>query len=81
MTYVSWAALYEGPTDQAYFEMVIPRVMEDLIMRHGIRNSIIPPAPAVTLQRADVDAAAREACAAKDAFYLVFVHADTGGRA
>jgi hypothetical protein len=55
--------------------------MEDIIMRHGIRNSIIPPAPAITLQRAEVDEAAREACAAKDAFYLVFVHADTGGRA
>jgi hypothetical protein len=81
MTYVSWATFYEGPTDQAYFELLIPRVMEDIIMLHGIRHSTIPPAPAVRLRRGQVDEVAREACAARAAFYLVFIHADTGGRA
>jgi hypothetical protein len=81
MTYVSWAALYEGPTDQAYFELLIPRVMEDIIMLHGTRQSDIPPAPAIRLQRAEVDKVARQACEARDAFHLVFIHADMGGRA
>jgi len=51
MTYVSWAALYEGTTDHAYFELLIPRVMEEIIMLRGVRHSTIPPAPAVRLQR------------------------------
>lgn len=80
MTYVSWAALYEGATDQAYFEQLIPRVMEDVIMARGIRDSTIPPMPAVRLQRRTVEMVAQEACAAKDAFHLAFIHADTGGR-
>jgi hypothetical protein len=81
MTYVSWAALYEGATDQAYFDLLIPRVMEDIIMLCGTRQSTIPATPAVRLQRREVEKVAQEACAAKDAFYLVFIHADTGGRA
>jgi Domain of unknown function (DUF4276) len=81
MTYVSWAALYEGATDQAYFELLIPRVMEDIITKHGARHSTIPPAPAVKLQRGAVEKVAREACRARDAFHLVFIHADAGGRA
>jgi Domain of unknown function (DUF4276) len=80
MTYVSWAALYEGATDQTYFEQLIPRVMEDIIMLHGTRHSTIPPTPAVRLQRRTVEKVAQEACAARDAFHLVFIHADTGGR-
>ncbi|HEY1934212.1 MAG TPA: DUF4276 family protein [Acetobacteraceae bacterium] len=81
MTYVSWAALYEGATDQAYFELLIPRVMEDMIMLRGIRHSTVPPAPAVRLQRGTVEHVAQQACSASDAFQLVFIHADTGGRA
>jgi len=80
MTYVSWAALYEGGTDEAYFELLIPRLMEDIIRLHGVRYSTIPPAPAVKLQRGTIENVAKEACAAQDAFHLVFIHADTGGR-
>jgi hypothetical protein len=81
MTYLCWAALYEGATDQAYFELLIPRVMEEIVMRHGTRHSTIPPAPSIRLHRGTIDVVAREACAARDAFHLVFIHADTGGRA
>lgn len=81
MTYVSWACLYEGATDQAYFELLIPRVMEDIILQRGTRNTTIPPAPAIRLHRGTVDEVAKEACEARDAFLLVFIHADTGGRA
>ena len=80
MTYVSWAALYEGPSDRAYFDVLIPRVMEDLTLQHGIRNCTIPPNPAMLLGRGTVEQVAKEACAAKDAFQLVFIHVDTGGR-
>lgn len=80
MTYVSWAALYEGATDQAYFDLLIPRVMEELVERHGTRLSMIPAAPAIRLGRGSVDQVAREACTASEAFHLIFVHADTGGR-
>lgn len=81
MSYVSWAAFYEGITDQAYFDLLIPRLMEDIILRCGTRHTTIPPAPAVRLQRGTPETVAREACAARDAFHLVFIHADTGGRA
>src|ERR1700722_15591805 len=78
---ISWAALYEGATDQAYFELLIPRLMADIIMVLGTRHSTIPPAPAVRLQRGPVENVAKEACAARDAFHVLFIHADTGGRA
>lgn len=81
MTYVSWAALYEGSSDAAYFGVLLPRVMDELIMARGIRNSTIPSAPAILLKRGDVMQVAAEACAAQHAFHLVFIHADTGGRA
>jgi hypothetical protein len=34
----------------------------------------------VTLERKTVEVVAREACAACNAFHIVFIHADTGGR-
>ena len=81
MTYVSWAALYEGETDRAYLEVLVPRVMEELVLRRGIRHSTIAAASAVRLQRGPVEKVAKEVCEAKDAFFIFLVHADTGGRA
>lgn len=81
MTYVSWAALYEGATDQAYFDMLIPRAMESIIALRGTRNSTIAPAPAVRFQRGPVDTVAARVCGARDAFHLMFIHSDTAGRA
>jgi len=80
MTYLSWAVLHEGDTDAAWLDLLIPRLMDEIVMLHGIRHSTIPAAPALRLRRASVDEVANEACQASDAFYLVFVHADTGGR-
>jgi hypothetical protein len=79
MTYVSWAVLYEGATDRAYFDVLIPRVMEEIVLKCGIRLSTIPSGPAVLLSRDTVEKVAKEACGAKDAFHLCFIHADTGG--
>jgi hypothetical protein len=80
MTYVSWAALYEGPSDAAYLNILIPRIMDEAILNCGVRHSVIPEVPAVLLKRGDADAVAKEICDNGDAFYLVFIHADTGGR-
>lgn len=79
-TYAAWAALYEGDTDAAYMNVLIPRLMEELVAA-GTKLPIIPEAPAIRLTRGEPDAVAQQACDNADAFYLVFVHADTGGRA
>lgn len=80
MTYVSWAACYEGDKDAAYFDVLIPRVMEEIVMTRGTRHADIAAAPAVRLRRREVDKVAHEACAAREAFHLIFIHGDTGGR-
>ena len=81
MTYVSWAALYEGPSDAAYFGVLLPRLMDEIILADGIRNSMIPSFPSIVFERGDVMTVATEACKFRDAFHIVFIHADTGGRA
>ncbi len=81
MTYVSWAALYEGSTDQLYFDVLIPRIMDEMILAKGVRNSTIPAAPSLLLKRGSADSIARELCASQRSFHIVFIHADTGGRA
>jgi hypothetical protein len=80
MTYLSWGAFYEGTSDQAYFDLLIPRLIEDIVMVRGTRNITIPSAPAIRLRRGSVDKVAKEACSARDTFHLIFIHADTGGR-
>lgn len=80
MIYLSWAVLYEGTTDQAYFDVLIPRLMEELTRLHGTRTVIVPSGPTIVLHRRDIEQVAREACEAREAFHLMFVHADTGGR-
>lgn len=79
MTYVAWAVVYEGDTDAAYFDVLIPRLMEDLAIA-GTKLPTIPTGPAIRLRRGGPEEVAKEACAASDAFFLVFIHADAGGR-
>jgi hypothetical protein len=83
VTYVCWAALYEGNSDRAYFNVLIPRVIENLLLTEGVRNSSVTTSPTVELggKGRSIEAVAAEACEAKDAFHLVVIHADTGGRA
>jgi hypothetical protein len=80
MIHLSWASLYEGNTDEAYLDVLIPRLMEEIILRHGIGRSTIPEGPAVLFSRGSVAHVAQQACEARDAFFLCFIHADTGGR-
>ena len=81
--YIAWAAFYEGPTDRAYFDVLIPRVVDEILAAKGNRPVQIPATPAVHLGRRsrEVAAVAEEICREREAFHLLFVHADTGGRA
>ena len=80
MTYICWAALYEGATDRVYFDVLLPRAMEDITLKIGSHPCVVPPNPAVVLKRDTTEKVAKEACAAKDAFHIVFIHSDDGGR-
>ncbi len=83
MSYISWATFHEGGSDAAYLEVLLPRLMDDLLANRGIHNSDIPANPSVQLglRGREIDEVAAEACEARDAFEIVFIHADTGGRA
>jgi Domain of unknown function (DUF4276) len=82
MTFVSWASLYEGTSDAAYFEVLIPRLIEEILLVDGVRNTTVATGSAVFLgsNGRGVEAVAEESCQASSAFHLVFIHADTGGR-
>ena len=72
----------EGPSDYSYFEVLLPRVMESTVLRLGRLPVDVPERPATRLggRGRTVEAVAAEACSRLDAFHIVFVHADTGGR-
>lgn len=80
--YLSWAAFYEGYTDAQYFDVLIPRVIRALASE-GRMLVDVPATPAIRLGRfgRSVANVAKEACEGSSAFHLIFVHADTGGRA
>lgn len=80
--YVAWATFVEGSSDSAYLDVIIPRLMSAIILRDGIREENIPASPAVMLGRKgrSVEIIAAEACENSTTFYLLFIHADTGGR-
>lgn len=82
MRYVSWAVFVEGPSDALYLHVLLPRVLRDLVDKEGDAPVEIPDTPAVTLgaRGRSVAEVAKEACAARDAYHIVFFHADTGGR-
>ena len=81
--YVAWGAFYEGESDRAYFEALLPRLMEEIALSEGNKPVTIPVAPAVQLGKKgrEVRQVATEICASSNAFHVVFVHADAGGRA
>lgn len=81
--YLAWAAFYEGGTDAMYFDVLIPRLLEDILAADGIRPVDVPSSPAVKigLETREVNAVAAEICGNREAFHLLFIHADTGGRA
>ncbi len=80
--YLAYALFCEGPSDYSYFEVFLPRVIESLVLKLGRVTVDVPERPAVHLGRRGraVDEVAAEACDRREAFHIVFVHADTGGR-
>lgn len=79
MTYLCWAAMYEGNSDADYFNVLIPRLMEEIALS-GHRTPTIPLSPAVPIGRNSVEISAKYICENASAFHIVFIHADTGGR-
>lgn len=81
--YLSWAAYYEGRTDSAYFNVLIPRLLEDILVDEGVRPYDVGTAPSVEfgMNNRAFDAAASEICRRLAEFHILFVHADYGGRA
>ena len=81
MTWLSWAAGYEGTSDRRYFELLIPRLIEDLVCSRGTVHRVdIPTQAAVLLKRGAAEVMARQGCAERQAIALVFIHVDAGGR-
>lgn len=80
--YLAYALFCEGASDFSYFEVLLPRVIESIVLRDGRLPVDVPARPSLRFGKKDrsVHAVAAEACAGRDAFHLVFVHADTGGR-
>ena len=80
--YLAYALFCEGPSDFAYFEVLIPRLIDSIVSDFGVRPVDRPDAPTLRLGQPNraVEVVAMEACRAKDAFHLAFIHADTGGR-
>ncbi len=80
--YLAYALFCEGASDFSYFEVLLPRVIESTVMEVGKVIVEVRDTPSVRLGRKgrSVEQVAAEACRGREAFHLVFVHADTGGR-
>lgn len=79
--YLAYALFCEGSSDFDYLEVLIPRLVDELVRVGGVRPVDAPSTPAFRLGQSgrSVDSVAEEACEKKDAVLLVFIHADTGG--
>ncbi len=82
MRYVSWATFYEGPADALYLDVLLPRIIRDLVASEGSQLVEVPDLPAVKLgaRGRSIDKVAEEACSFQQAYDVIFIHADTGGR-
>jgi hypothetical protein len=82
MIYLAWAGVYEGPSDRSYYDVLLPRIMEEITLAEAVQEVIIAPTPVVQLGKNGraVDRVAREICDNKAQIHLCFIHADTGGR-
>ncbi len=81
--YLSWAAFYEGVTDSAYFNVLLPRVIDNLLSAEGVRpyDVAVQPSTEFGVSDRDFQRVAAGICSRKDEFHLLFIHADAGGRA
>lgn len=49
MTYLSWVASYEGRSDAAYYDVLLPRLMDEITLLDGVGLITVPQTPAVRL--------------------------------
>lgn len=81
MIYLSWAGVYEGPSDGAYYETLLPRLMGSILRSERKQDVTVPETPAMRFRSGrERDAVAKEVCDNSEAFHLLFIHVDTGGR-
>jgi hypothetical protein len=83
MIYIAWVGFYEGDGDRSYYDVLLPRIMEEIMIAEAIQQVTVATAPVVELGRhgREIDKVASEICLNKDQIHLLFIHADTGGRA
>jgi hypothetical protein len=82
MTYLSWAMFVEGKTDSDYLSVLLPRLIEHIVLSINGPRAVIPefPVEIFGITERQYDKAASAICAAREAFHLLFIHTDTGGR-
>nr|CAD6426059.1 hypothetical protein REQ54_02825 [Rhizobium sp. Q54] len=82
MTYLAWGILVEGNSDFQYYEVLIPRVLEEILSFSGVRPITVAPVAAIRVGSSgrSVEKVAEEICSTKEAYHIFFIHADTGGR-
>lgn len=81
--YLSWATFFEGGTDDQYFNVIIPKILEEILRTRGRRPYDVALAPSVEFSRysREFEVAAQKICEREQEFHILFLHADTGGRA
>lgn len=80
--YLSWSAFYEGASDAQYFNVIIPRLLDEIIRAAGKRPCDVGeyPASEFGIGNRSFDHVAADICERKNEFHIIFVHADLGGR-
>lgn len=80
--YLSWSAFYEGASDAQYFNIIIPRLLDEIIRVGGKRPCDVGEYPALEfgIGNRSFDDVAVEICERKNEFHIIFVHSDLGGR-
>lgn len=80
--YLSWSAYYEGTSDAQYFNVIIPRLLDEIIRTSGKRPCEVAEYPALEFGIGNrlFDDVATRICERKNEFHIIFVHADLGGR-
>ncbi|TPW26461.1 hypothetical protein [Pararhizobium mangrovi] len=80
--YLSWSAFYEGATDSQYFNVLIPKVLDDIVRVSGKKPCDVGEFPSVEfgIDNRSFDNVAEQICARRNEFHIIFVHADLGGR-
>ncbi len=83
MTFITWGLYVEGPTDAEYLKVLVPRVINHLLLQSDGPLTAVPDSPAHTfgIPRLDLDRIAAKVCEGSEAFHILIVHGDTGGRA